>query len=160
MKILQCHSKGDRRFSALYAKLADGRSIETIYQLAKRDGNGCPYGESPQAAKGKPACFLHILGENVPCTLELRHKFFTMLWWIYFKENPGLMSIVLEHEACQDIFDGHRGIVYEIGRPSIYPDHVTSCCQAVAIAFLAGPENTLELPPLLHEANRLYWNNK
>jgi len=35
-------SKGDRRFSALYAKLQDGRTIESAYQAAKGTGKGKP----------------------------------------------------------------------------------------------------------------------
>lgn len=35
-------SRGDKRFSALYAKLSDGRTIEQAYQQAKWSGKGKP----------------------------------------------------------------------------------------------------------------------
>ena len=45
-------SKGDRRFSAFYARLPDGRTIEEAYQL---DVKGYRvYGNSPMLGKGKP----------------------------------------------------------------------------------------------------------
>lgn len=35
-------SRGDKRFSALYAKLKTGRTVETTYQCAKGTGKGLP----------------------------------------------------------------------------------------------------------------------
>lgn len=45
MKILECSSKGDKRFSAFYAKIkvfGIYDSIENHYQNCKRDSNGRP----------------------------------------------------------------------------------------------------------------------
>jgi hypothetical protein len=53
-------SLGDKRFSALYARLADGRSIEEWYQCEERSPNGYPLkgydpgGTNWRRGKGKP----------------------------------------------------------------------------------------------------------
>lgn len=45
-------SKGDKRFSAFYAKLPDGRSIEEAYQLDVKGYRR--FGNNPMLGKGKP----------------------------------------------------------------------------------------------------------
>jgi hypothetical protein len=48
----ECSSKGDRRFSAFYAKLPDGRSIEEAYQLDVKGYRA--KGDDAKLGKGKP----------------------------------------------------------------------------------------------------------
>lgn len=155
MKILECYSKGDRRFSALYAKLADGRTIEEVYQSAKRDQNGNPYPKG--RAKKKPCHYLHILGINVPCSHAMRHTFYTMLWWIWLMENPELAEEATTYEGFRDIYDGHGGIVHQKGCSAL-PDTIEdSACQARAIAFLISEGNLLFMPHVLQKAMDAYW---
>jgi hypothetical protein len=52
MKVLECSSRGDRRFSAFYAKLPDGRSIEEHYQCDVKGHD--PGGRNWRKGKGKP----------------------------------------------------------------------------------------------------------
>lgn len=159
MKILQCYSKGDRRYSAFYARLADGRNIETAYQRAKRDEHGKPYPEGQ--AKGKKCHYLWVMGQNVPCDHKLRHLFYTMLWWIFFMENPSLLTEASTYDAYKDIYDRHGGIIYQKGRKVPFPDNIEDgCCQALSIAFLVGDGNRLELPPVLQQAVSAYWKKQ
>ena len=67
-------SKGDRRFSALYATLPDGRTVETAWANAK----GYPDWRS---AKGKPAAHADFDYWHV----------YKGLWRIWAKANPDLM---------------------------------------------------------------------
>jgi hypothetical protein len=73
-------SRGDVRFSALYAKLKafGGLSIEHLYQVGLK---GYP---SIMAAKGKPPL------KNIdPDMLYAKYK---ELWVMYLDENPGLLE--------------------------------------------------------------------
>lgn len=83
----ECSSAGDRRFSAFYARLPDGRTIEQHYQC---DVKGyCPGGTDWKLGKGKPplngysaeqlwACYLALwqawATQHPDLVLELRRK--------------------------------------------------------------------------------------
>lgn len=68
-------SKGDKRFSAFYARLADGRTIEEAYQLDVKGYR--KFSNNPMAGKGKPPLF--------PCDTW---KEYLNLWKMWAKENP------------------------------------------------------------------------
>lgn len=74
-------SRGDKRFSALYARLADGRTIEEAYQLDvkgyRRKGNDWRLG------KGKPPLY--------EMTLEETYREYLRLWLTWARENRPLM---------------------------------------------------------------------
>ena len=93
---LECSSKGDKRFSAFYAKV-DGRSIEDQYQKAKvlEDGRT---GLTWREAKGKRA----INNAEVRALYE-------RLWERYIEENPDLLDVLLEATGLSDVFgeEGH-----------------------------------------------------
>lgn len=75
-------SKGDKRFSALYAKLNDGRTIEEAYQLDvkgyRKEGNDWKLG------KGKPPIR--------EITKEQQWEEYKGLWKQYLNENPALLQ--------------------------------------------------------------------
>lgn len=73
----QCSSRGDKRFSALYAKLPDGRTIEEAYQIGVK---GYP---SIKEGKGKPP-----IGK----TKEQAYSEFVDLWRLWAKDNNEAMS--------------------------------------------------------------------
>lgn len=103
---LECSSRGDKRFSAFYAKIKSlgYKSIEELYQAKKRFADGST-GLSPQAAKGRKAV-------NMPeCAV-----YYSQLWDIYFKENPRLLDIIKKYNGFSDMF----------GRPGCQ-------CQAIEI---------------------------
>ena len=74
-------SKGDRRFSALYARLQDGRTIEEAYQLDvkgyRRKGNDWRLG------KGKPPL--------IPMSKEQYYVEYLRIWLLWARENRPLM---------------------------------------------------------------------
>mgnify|MGYP007077433135 CR=1 FL=1 len=73
---LECSSAGDKRFSAFYAKLEDGRSIEHHYQC---DVKGCdPGGTKWQLGKGKPP-------RDTSTDLQAEYD---NLWRVWLASNP------------------------------------------------------------------------
>jgi len=92
--ILECSSKGDKRFSAFYARLKQyhGRSIEEVFQANKvfEDGS-C--GLSIKEAKGRR-----------PVNFEECAKLYSELWDLYINENPELIKVILQYNGYSDIF--------------------------------------------------------
>ena len=82
----QCSTKGDRRFSAFYARLADGRSIEEHYQcdIKQFDIGGTNW----RLGKGKSP-----LRNISPDDLYLEYK---DLWKQYFDLNPYLVDFLID----------------------------------------------------------------
>ncbi|MBD2078265.1 hypothetical protein H6F86_31130 [Phormidium sp. FACHB-592] len=78
----ECSTQGDRRFSALYAKLSDGRTIEEACQL---DVKGYRVqGNDWRLGKGK------LLLKPMP--IEALHSQYKSLWQRWATENPVLMD--------------------------------------------------------------------
>ena len=73
-------SRGDQRFSALYARLADGRTIEQAYQLDVKGYRAVS--NDWRAGKGK-----RPLHEGVDLWAE-----YLALWAQWARENPRLMQ--------------------------------------------------------------------
>ena len=83
--ILECHSKGDKRFSALFAEITIQNkkiTIEQFYQNAKRLFDGSI------AGKGKDFNYLYVFDKVIP--KEYCSQFFLLLWVQYFLENDDL----------------------------------------------------------------------
>lgn len=87
---LECSGKGDKRFSAFYARV-NGKTIEEQYQAAKifRDGTGFTW----QKAKGRRA----INQEEVAIL-------YSSLWDQYIAENPGLLVVLKAAPGLSDMF--------------------------------------------------------
>jgi hypothetical protein len=101
-KILQCDSKGDKRFSAFYAKVSikDRKpiSIEKYYQSIKRDENGKIPG------KGKTVDHCIIEGKRYPASkLTWAYR---RLWKLYFEQNPELLRYAEQFDEFTDRFKG------------------------------------------------------
>lgn len=92
---LECSSKGDRRFSAFYARV-EGKSIEEQYQAFKifEDGSS---GLSWKQAKGKK-----------PVNIKEARKLYSKLWDKYFQENSELLEVIKKYNGFTDIF-GQKG---------------------------------------------------
>lgn len=102
---LECSSRGDKRFSAFYAKVR-GRPIERWYQEAKDLGddeanNTLLWNER----QGLPAV-----------NIEECHKLYASLWDEYMNGHPELIPILKEATGLSDIF-GRAG----------------GCCQATEL---------------------------
>jgi hypothetical protein len=100
---IECSSKGDRRFSAFYAKV-NGKSIEEQYQAMKVFEDGST-GLSWKAAKGKKAV------NAAECA-----EYYSKLWDQYISEHPELLDILKAASGVSDIF----------GQPA-------HCCQATEL---------------------------
>ena len=101
--ILQCHSRGGRRFSALYAKITiKGKqdTIERFYQNAKRDSNG------NIAGKGKPVSYFICPYSDITFSSEALTDFYYAMWVHYFAENPQLFGFIQNYDGFVDIFAG------------------------------------------------------
>jgi hypothetical protein len=97
---LECSSKGDKRFSAFYARIKSlgNKSIEELYQSAKVfEGNITNL--SIKEAKGKQ-----------PLNTEYLVAYYSYLWDIYIEENVELISVLLASTGLSDIFGqpGHQ----------------------------------------------------
>ena len=90
-------SRGDKRFSAFYAKLPDGRTIEEAYQLDVKGYR--KYGNNPMLGKGKPP-----LDKSKDLYAEYR-----ALWQTWANHNEKLLlelrSLALKHNnTLSDMF--------------------------------------------------------
>jgi len=85
-------SKGDKRFSAFYAKLKDGRTIEEAYQLDVKGYR--KFSNDAMFGKGKPP-----LDTNVNTWQE-----YLNLWRTWAEENPKLIKELSQHHKLSDRF--------------------------------------------------------
>lgn len=97
----ECSSKGDTRFSALFAKLPDGRTIEEAYQLDVKGFRTVT--ENWRDAKGKPAL-------NGKSSSVLFNEYLE-LWELWACNNPDLINELEEksrNKVLTDMFaTGH-----------------------------------------------------
>ena len=87
-------SKGDKRFSAFYARLPDGRTIEEHYQCDIKGYD--PGGTNWKLGKGKPPL--------KPLTHIALWKEYLNLWRIYIENNPELLEKLKQHAVLKDSF--------------------------------------------------------
>lgn len=85
-------SHGDRRFSALSARLKDGRTIEEAYQLDVKGYRA--FGNDWRLGKGKP-----------PLTPVDTWQAYQDLWWTWAQENPALMWELAQKAAGRTLTD-------------------------------------------------------
>lgn len=88
---LECSSRGDKRFSAFYARV-DGKSIEDAYQAAKVFEDGST-GHSWRTAKGKRAV-----------NMEEVAALYSQLWDRYIEERPELLAVLRAATGLSDMF--------------------------------------------------------
>lgn len=81
----ECSTRGDRRFSVLYARLRDGRTIEDAYQLDVKGYRRIGY-TAMQAKRDRGA---HA---PVRLTRDGLWKGYLALWEQWAAENPGLVA--------------------------------------------------------------------
>lgn len=105
---LECSSRGDKRFSAFYARIKKygNKTIEELYQAAKVFEDGST-GLTWREAKGRKAV-------NAEETARLYRK----LWQRYIKENPRLLRVLIDASGLSDIFgqEGHMCQATELWR--------------------------------------------
>ncbi len=93
----ECSSKGDKRFSAFYARV-DGVTIEDRYQAAKVFEDGST-GLSWKEAKGRK-----------PINPDEVSKLYKELWKKYLDQNPHLLRGLKQQSGLSDMFgqEGHN----------------------------------------------------
>ncbi|MGL5750818.1 MAG: hypothetical protein ACRCXT_09850 [Paraclostridium sp.] len=102
MKILECSSKGDKRFSAFYAKVnLEGGSftIESLYQQSKRFN-----GEKINKPKGKIPTSIYWNGKDLD--VKYLKNLYHTLWWHYLSSNKDLVEYAKQFDDYNDIFKG------------------------------------------------------
>jgi O-acetyl-ADP-ribose deacetylase (regulator of RNase III) len=118
MKILQCHTKGDKRFSPFCCYLSAfnlTKSIEDHYQSAKRF-EGKPAPKNWREAKAMQKAGIKRIGFELPNgiwlppdtnnTTDLAVQYYIALWYKYLKLNPHLIEYASQFEQFEDIFKG------------------------------------------------------
>lgn len=105
---LECSSRGDKRFSAFYARIPSigNRTIEEIYQAAKVFEDGRT-GLSWREAKGKRAV------NAAEC-----QKLYSKLWDLYIEANAPLREPLVKATGLSDMFgqEGHACQATELWR--------------------------------------------
>lgn len=105
MKVLECSSKGDKRFSAFYAKV-DGVSIEEKYQSCKMI-----FGKEHLSWKEKKGLKPdYCLINDVIYNAEALTPYYKYLWCMYFYANPDLLNVIKEYDNFADMFKGKNSI--------------------------------------------------
>lgn len=102
MKILECSSKGDKRFSAFYAEVeVFGRrtNIERHYQSCKRFND-----TTIKKAKGKAPDYIVV--NNIKLDVKFLTPFYKLLWLKYLDSNPALVEYAKQFDDYNDIFKG------------------------------------------------------
>lgn len=109
---LECSSRGEKRFSAFYARIRarEGKSIEEIYQAAKVFASatrGWITGLSWKEAKG-----VRALNQDEVNAL------YSQLWDEYISENPHLIPLLVSATGLSDRFgrEGHACQATELWR--------------------------------------------
>ena len=102
---LECSSKGDKRFSALYAKVFfNGKfdSIENHYQNCKRKYN------NKQVKKGEKPDYIIICNHKL--SINYLSPFYKYLWFIYLEKNKELVNYASSFDGFTDKFKGKKTI--------------------------------------------------
>ena len=106
-KILECSTKGDKRYSAFYARVkvyGIEDSIERHYQSCKRDSKGNEVG------KGKRVDYMVLHNKNTNKKYKLSPKYLTayykLLWCKYLDNHPELVLYAREYDDYSDMFKG------------------------------------------------------
>lgn len=101
MSNLECSSKGDKRFSAFYAKVTvNGKlnSIENHYQNCKLTN------DLVSCMKGQKVDLIYINGKKL--NPKFLTPFYKLLWVKYLDQNPDLVAYAKQFDTFSDMFRG------------------------------------------------------
>lgn len=105
MKILECSSKGDKRFSAFYAKVevfGKYASIEEHYQFSKQFLSFTP--KNILQCKGLKPTSVKI--NDIILHAKYLSQWYTYLWIKYLDQHPELVQYAKGFDDFNDIFKG------------------------------------------------------
>ena len=105
-KVIECSSRGDKRFSSLYAKVSingQEKSIEEWFQGSKRTEDG------KKASKGKP--FDYIIDPFTGTKLPKKDAvdLYRGLWITYFTKNPELVKYAKQFDEFTNFYNTGEG---------------------------------------------------
>ncbi|HDR7922454.1 MULTISPECIES: DarT1-associated NADAR antitoxin family protein [Bacillus] len=115
LNVLECSTKGDKRFSALSAKVSVHDVFDTIenhYQKSKvfKDESGSYYTcKKWENAKGKKPVACKI--GNTILSIEYLSMFYELLWYKYLKSNEYLIDVLAKFDEYHDMFKSKKSIV-------------------------------------------------
>lgn len=104
-KVLECSSKGDRRFSAMYAKVEAFGVLDTIenhYQKSKRNAVG------GSVKKGQPVD--HMVLNCHKFHVAMLTDWYRLLWIKYLDGNPELVEYARQFDEFTDMFRGKNTV--------------------------------------------------
>jgi len=107
--ILECSSAGDKRFSALFAKVTlfgEEQTIEEWYQYSKRFGIKDVKNYHWKQIKGmsKWLKISHIRINGYKYDAKYLHTWYKTLWLIYLNKNPELVEYLKQFDEYNDRF--------------------------------------------------------
>lgn len=102
---LECSSKGDKRFSALYAKIFFNGAYDTIenhYQNCKRNYKNLKVkkGEKPD----------YIIINKHKLSVEYLTPFYKLLWFMYLEQHKELVKYASSFDSFTDMFKGKNTV--------------------------------------------------
>ena len=101
VNVLECSSKGDKRFSAFYAKVVAFNTLDSIenhYQCSKRSYDG------GHVRKGSPVD--HMMLNGIKLDVRFLTQWYNLLWIKYLDNNPKLVDVLGQYEDYTDKFKG------------------------------------------------------
>jgi hypothetical protein len=103
--ILECSSRGDKRYSAFFAivnMFGVNDVIERHYQLCKRIGNYAP--TTVKGIKGRKPTHIAVNG----VTLEVRFlsQYYKYMWYTYLNSHFDLVEYASRFDDFSDMFKG------------------------------------------------------
>ena len=134
MKVLECSSRGDKRFSAFYAKISfygSYDSIENHYQSVKRNAAG------RKVSKGQPVDHIHINGRMLDA--KYLTPLYTMMWIKYLDKHPELVEYAQSFDEFTDMFRGK----------------CINCQADVIRKYVKNGRRSLMADPLVQELNKM-----
>lgn len=132
----ECSSKGHKEFSALYAQLSDGRTIEQHYQC---DIKGWDIGgRNWKLGKGKPP--------KHPMSYEAQYQAYKALWKQYLQAHPHLITLIQNSgkTVLTDMF-AHTDINQARAIAELLNEDVNTMEELVAFPFAQGTVQGLTL---------------
>ncbi|MFJ8528359.1 DUF6977 family protein [Bacillus sp. NPDC094106] len=115
LNILECSTKGDKRFTALCAKVSVHDTFDTIenhYQKSKvfQGEDGIYYTcKKWEDAKGKKPVACKI--GNVVLPIGYLSMFYELLWYKYLKSNEYLIDVLAKYDDYHDMFKSKKSMV-------------------------------------------------
>ena len=101
MKVLECSSAGDKRFSAFYAYVEFNGVVDSIehhYQNVKFKENDV------RCRKGERVHYIKLFDKVLPP--DMLTPFYRYLWYKYLRANPELVAYARQFDSFNDKFRG------------------------------------------------------